>query len=373
MKEVLVLCFTNLHNDARVIRQINFLKEEFKLTVAGFSKPPIDDIEFVVLKKEKNHFYRKKDMLQRLLGFYNITCKRSRLAKFVYNQFINKDFDYIIANDIDTLPVALEIKRKAKVIFDAHEYYPENLDSDLLWRIFSKRYMHYLCKRFACEADSMLTVNDEIADKYKQEFELSATVITNAPKYYNDVRPQDTINKVRLAHHGYAQPERKIEDMIKMMEFLDERYEFHLYLVKSDRSKYYDYICDLARNTEKVLLHEAIPVENIVLTLNNYDIGVYLLNPISFNFMNALPNKFFDFVQARLCIAISPNPSMKRYVENYSLGVVSEDFTVESLAKAIRSLSIKDIMYHKEQSHKWAKELSADRNKEKLLQIMNAL
>ena len=45
--------------------------------------------------------------------------------------------------------------------------------------------------------------------------------------------------------------------------------------------------------------------------------------PINFNNKLALPNKLFDYVQARLGVLIGPSPEMVHYVEEYDLGEVA--------------------------------------------------
>jgi hypothetical protein len=101
----------------------------------------------------------------------------------------------------------------------------------------------------------------------------------------------------------------------------------------------------------------------VVEFIHQYDIGVYILPPLSFNSANSLPNKLFDFIQARLAIAIGPTPEMANIVNTYNLGIVADDFTPQSLAKKINSLTVEEISFFKTQSNKFAKELSAEKNK----------
>ena len=108
-------------------------------------------------------------------------------------------------------------------------------------------------------------------------------------------------------------------------------------------------------------------------TLNAYDIGFYILKPISFNTLHALPNKFFEFVQARLMVAIGPSPEMAAYVERYGLGVVAKDFTPESMAAALSDLTQERIMEYKMNAHKCAWELSSEPNNEKILALVRGL
>ena len=81
--------------------------------------------------------------------------------------------------------------------------------------------------------------------------------------------------------------------------------------------------------------------------------------PININAEYALPNKFFDFVQARLAHAVGPAPEMARLVREYGLGVVSDDFSVESFTAALRTLDAEAVRAGKEASHRHARDLSS--------------
>ena len=97
-------------------------------------------------------------------------------------------------------------------------------------------------------------------------------------------------------------------------------------------------------------------------TINHYDIGVFLIPPINFNYANTLPNKLFDFIQARLGIAIGPTPEMASIVKSYGNGVVSDDFSPQSLGRKLNALTREDIIRFKKQSSLAAKELNAEKN-----------
>jgi hypothetical protein len=87
----------------------------------------------------------------------------------------------------------------------------------------------------------------------------------------------------------------------------------------------------------------------------------------------ALPNKFFDFIQARLCLAISPNTEMKRLIEEYDLGIVSNDFSSEGMAEKIRTLDVQKIKAFKENSHRYSHELSSEKNHLLIRETVNQL
>ena len=64
---------------------------------------------------------------------------------------------------------------------------------------------------------------------------------------------------------------------------------------------------------------------------------------------------------------------MAKIVNKYNLGVISDDFTPKNLAKKISELTPEKIMNYKNNSHKSAKELSSESNKQKLLKIVDDL
>jgi hypothetical protein len=61
---------------------------------------------------------------------------------------------------------------------------------------------------------------------------------------------------------------------------------------------------------------------------------------------------------------------MAKLVRQYGLGIVTEDYTVESMTKALNALTVDSIETFKRNAHGIAAELSADRNKSIFLRII---
>lgn len=93
--------------------------------------------------------------------------------------------------------------------------------------------------------------------------------------------------------------------------------------------------------------------------------------PSSFNVKHMMPNKLFEFVQARLAVAIGPSPDMKKFVEQQGVGIVAEDFSPRSMASALNSLSTADIIRFKQKSNEAAKQFNASVNKKKILELID--
>jgi glycosyltransferase involved in cell wall biosynthesis len=369
MKKVLVISFSGLTHDARVSRQVDFIKEKYQVIVAAYGGKENNGHQLIRIEKTK--FTLKHKLISSFFLLFRFHEKAYSLL-YQYKPLIKKlndSFDVIIANDVESLPLAFAIKQKAKIIFDAHEYAPRHFEDRLMWRIFFQPFNIYLCKKYIPMVDAMTTVGTGLANEYEKNFGVKPTIITNAT-WYAEINPSPVEdNKIKLIHHGGSTPSRKLELMIEMMKHLDDRFTLDLMLIvpqmaSSKTSNYINCLKQKAAGDSRVRFLPAMKSEELVKFINQYDIGVFLLPPVNFNYANTLPNKLFDFIQARLAIAIGPTPEMAEIVNHYDIGVVSEDFTPLKLAAKLNSLTKEKLSAYKQKSAMAAKELCAEKNME---------
>ena len=160
--------------------------------------------------------------------------------------------------------------------------------------------------------------------------------------------------------------------MIRMMDHVDERFTLDLMLMPLD-SQYFERLRREADQRPSVRIRAPVPFERLIPETAAYDIGVYILEPSSFNLRHALPNKLFEFIQARLAVAVGPSPEMRAIVDQYGCGVVGQDFEPRSLAVKLNALSGESIAELKSRSHHAAFILSAETNSRRLLADFDAL
>ena len=371
-RKVLIISISDLKNDPRVYRKINFLKNDFRIYTLSFTEPDLGGVCFYQLVIKKAHFLRLFFMVLTFLKRYNLIEKliHKYKVKFDKNEVYKTDFDLIITNDIESLPIAFRIPGRHRILLDVHEYSPEQFSDKLIWRIFYRNYNIHLCKKYIKKVGKVTTVCQSIADEYSKNFSILPEVITNAVKYHELSPSPVNEYEIKLIHHGAAIPSRKIELMIEMMKYTDKKFKLTLMLLPTDK-KYFTKLSELAG--KNVTFKEPVPMNKIVEETNVYDIGLFLLPPISLNYKYALPNKFFEYIQARLAIAIGPSVEMSEYVRKYDLGIVSQNFTAESLANEINNLTKEKIERYKNQSNKHARDLSMDNNKLKFKEVINSI
>ena len=104
----------------------------------------------------------------------------------------------------------------------------------------------------------------------------------------------------------------------------------------------------------------ALPYQQLIPTLNRYDLGIHNLPPVNFNNRYALPNKFFDFVQARIGMVVGPSPEMVSRLERYGLGRAAADFTAAALRAALEETTPAEVAAWKQNAAACARELSSE-------------
>jgi glycosyltransferase involved in cell wall biosynthesis len=172
-----------------------------------------------------------------------------------------------------------------------------------------------------------------------------------------------------LIHHGGAVAERRLELMVAALNQLDDRFQLDLMLMPNE-PRYFARLERLVAASTRVRLIAPVDQRTIVEACNSYDVGLYALPAANANLRLALPNKLFEFIQARLAVVIGPSPEMARVVREHDCGVVAHDFTPEALARAIANLSPELVDNYKLRSDRAAQLLNADRNRSTVLRLV---
>ena len=377
IKKILILSFSSVNLDPRVYRQIMFLKDLYEVTAAGFDSPGVDGVKFIRLEenaKRKNMKGKIQSAINLKIGRFDQFYWSSSRIQNARDSLRNKQFDLIIANDINSLPLAYYLSRKAeaKLLVDAHEYAPRESEAHFLFRFFYQRYWDRICRSYLPRVDAMTTVGEGIANEYKTNYSVDPVIITNAPLFADLEPSQVDLRSIRIIHHGRVSPVRKSDKMISLMGLLDRRFSLDL-MILGENGRYLQKLYEMGMKNPRINFVEPVAMPDIAKTINRYDIGLYFLDPSSFNNRMALPNKLFEFIQGRLAVAVWPSPEMAQIVRKYQCGVISEDFTCESMAKILNQLSTNEIMKFKWQAHKAASELCAERNRELFVSTIKEL
>lgn len=375
-KHVLVLAYSFLDRDPRVRRQLVALREKYRITAAGFTDPMLDGVDFIQIGTDE------KWSTWRQLFRLNKIFKRLQLYQLIYWDAQKKldlarlkeggCYDAVLANDVDTLPVAFALVGKKRVLADVHEYSPRQFADNPLWLRTRKPMLTFLCRHYLSKADKITTVCESIAREYEKEFRTKPVdVLRNCAPYF-DLHPQQPQEKIKIIHHGISSPSRKIENMIQVMDFVDNRFTLDLMLVNIS-DEYYEFLQEEAEKRENVRLIPPVSVEDIIPFANAYDIGLYLLEPLNYNQEKALPNKLFEFIQARLALVVGVSVEMRNLVDKHQCGVGLTSADPRKCAEILNGLTVEDVITFKKKSNSAAKEESFENESVKLFSILDSI
>ncbi len=383
-KTVCIISFSEISRDSRVLREIEMARSHYQVDVIGYGgwQPP-EGVRYLRLEKNTRSFSYLIRYFLLLIGG-RITTRMYNAAFWLkpeYQQAVKLiqqgNYGLIHANDWDSLPVAVEATAQlnTRVLFDAHEFSPEQESDRLVWRIFVKPFKSYLFSKYLGQIDKMITVSSGIQDLYIRQFGITPQIILNTPAYQKTLFYPVENNKINIVHHGHAIPGRYLEEMVRMIALTDERYLLNFVLVSKDDYKYVDKLKKLSQiiAPQKVIFWDPVHPAEIINFIQRFDLGLPLLRVQQMNHVNSLPNKFFDFIMAGLGIVVSPLPAMAEVIDTYAIGKISASQSAEDMASMLNALSNDEINIYKRNSLKLARIYNAELEMDKLLLIFQSL
>jgi hypothetical protein len=352
---LLIMSFSDISADARVLKQVAHFADRYDVTTFGYGPIPDSRVQHIQLDYSRRiHRWTRRELILR--QFRRMYWEQSAIRQAQADLTPLSRFDAILANDIDTVGLALSLDPVHGVHADIHEYSPRQNEELLIWRVFEGPYMKWMCRRFLPRATSMTTVGQGLADEYRRVFGLDAQIVTNATPYA-DFDVHQVGRPIRLVHSGASLRNRRLETLVDAVAATSTEVSLDLFLMGNDP----EYVEELrARASDRVRVLDPLPYSELIGRLNEYDIGLHVIAPTNFNNRWSLPNKFFDYVQARLGLIIGPSVEMQRLLEEHRLGAVSNDFGTRALAKVLDSLTPEEVQSWKANSAASAQALSAE-------------
>ena len=322
MATALVISLSDLGSDPRVDRQIDFLRAEHRVVAAGFGPPAYDDVEYVELERVEVPVASR--LPHRALRVARALLRPHRLAYWSdpdhrrwRRALANHRADVVVVNDTIALPLAFSVAGEVPIAFDAHEYSPSEFETSRSWRLLVRPRVRWICNRYLRRVAGMMAVSRGIGERYERDFGAASVIVTNAPRY-ESLAPTEIRDPIRLVHFGWPDPQRRLEDTLEAMKLLDEHYTLDLLLVGPGVPGYLDELQRRAAGDPRIRFLDPVPMRQIAGFANAYDIGLHLLPPWHVNQKLALPNKFFEYIQARIAPAIGPSPEMARIIRGWT-------------------------------------------------------
>ncbi len=264
--------------------------------------------------------------------------------------------DLIIANDLDTLlaaHLAAKIRRKP-LIYDTHEYFTGS--PEVAGRPFRLWFWSSLENILFPKQDTIITVNQSIAQAYEKKFRKSLLVVRNMPRYRlpdlsrtrKDLGLPEAKHIILLQGSG-INTDRGTEELIYAM-----RPEYGidnallLIIGGGNVTERIKKQVTLENLNDRVWFLPKMHYENLIQYTSHATIGVSLDKPTSLNYLLSLPNKLFDYIMAGTPVLASNLPEVRHVVEKYKVGKIAQNHNPAHFAQCI-----KEMLADSEQLRSW--------------------
>ncbi len=339
MKRIVVSVTNDLSTDQRVHKTCSTLQDLGALPLLVGRRLP-DSLDL----KRTYKTHRMRLIFRRKVWFY----VEYQLRLFLFLLFTKTDG--LIANDLDTLlPNYLISKiKRIPLVYDTHEYYchtPELIHRPNVQRIWLtvERYIFPKLKY-------VITVNQSIANRYKEEYGNDIAVVRNVTPFPKEVKtykrsdwgiPDEAF--VLINQGSGINVDRGMEEMVEALPHLPS----DIILLIVGRG---DVIPKLKK---KVRENEAISKRIIFIPPQPYttllgitklaDVGLSLDKTTNPNYRFSLPNKLFDYIHCGLPVVGSSVVEVARIIRNYNIGAVIESHDVHEITNAILDVKEKGV------------------------------
>lgn len=246
--------------------------------------------------------------------------------------------DIFYANDTDTLPgnyLAAKIRNK-KLIFDAHELFPEV--PELQNRPKVKKIWQAIEDSIFPRLKNAMTVCESIAGHYRKKYGIEMEVVRNVP-FRKTIPTSPAIRfegKKIILYQGAINIGRGLERSIYAMQYIDNAI---LYIIgDGDILQELKEIVREKHLDEKVIFHGKIPGEELYRYTSSGDIGLCLLDNMGLNYYYSLPNRIFAYLHAGVPVLASDFPEISAFVNRYKTGITTLEESPEHLAEIIRNM-----------------------------------
>lgn len=239
----------------------------------------------------------------------------------------------LLANDLDTLlpNYLVSVFQNKKLVYDSHELFTE-LPS--IQGRYSQKVWRFLEKWLVPKQKFFFTVSDSIANWFEKEYGVKPKVIKNFPLKKNI--PFIESKNEYILYQGALNKGRGLLALIDAMQSVPN---ISLKIVGDGpfKPEIEQKILKLNLRNKVQLLGKISPKE--LLKITQYaTLGISLEEDLGLSYRYSLPNKLFDYIQAKTPVVATYLPEIKKIVESFEIGEIIEDHSPENIAITINKI-----------------------------------
>lgn len=346
---IAVIAFSPIAQDARILRQVESLRRRHEVLVIAENPAPAElwGAEFRPLPSE-GWLAKRMTGVRRRAGVYagmqvrDLLCRLTPRYRAAKKHLRAWKPEVILCDEINPLPVARTHHRATgcPVIVDLHEFYPGDTRPGGGVGKYDRPNIDWALHDASRWTFAATAVNEFIAERYRNEYNLNCSTIYNAPitarpPVFRPVNP----DCIELVHVSGFDPDRKPEIIAEGVMMAGDPWRLHYYFSGNQKqiSAFRDHWHSRSRG--RVIVHDTLPVAEIETTIAAYDIGVSMIPTISWNWLMSSPNKYFSFLTAGLGMILGPKPWKQMMNDRWKVAEMTPGFSAGDLAATLQGLT----------------------------------
>ncbi|WP_295738304.1 capsular biosynthesis protein [uncultured Helicobacter sp.] len=298
------------------------------------------------------------------------TPNRKAIAKILSSLPLQ---NLLIVEDITLLPFACEYKKhnpQCKILIDLREFYPLEYENDTQWLQGLGRFFSFLCESYLSCVDFAFSVSDGLCERYKKDFHIPCKTFLSLPPFY-DVSPRPTQERIKILYHGFISPDRSSMELLDLARLLEQTpFSLHI-MALSNQKGFLESFTQQAKSITSLQILQPVAMKEIIPTSLEYDIGLIPFKPTTFNLAHCMPNKLFEYLQARLAILSTPLQDMSHFLNTSQCGIITNGFESSDIVSALTKHTKDDIDKLKHNAHLAAQKWHLDMNLEILKNVLS--
>ena len=263
-------------------------------------------------------------------------CFNFRL--FFYLLF--RKMDLLLANDLDTLPANYLVSRIKRIplVYDSHEYFtgvPELQDRKIVKGIWK-----WIEKRIFPNLKYIYTVSQSIADLYKEEYNREVKVVRNLSLGWKSVNKPSRSElgiaagkRILILQGSGINIERGAEEAVEAMLYVENA--ILLIIGEGDVMDQLKNSVDQMDLRGKVLFLNKMTYAKLLEYTSLGDVGLTLDKDTNLNYRYSLPNKLFDYIQARVPVLASKLVEVEKIIMDYNIGELIDSHEPKHIAEKL--------------------------------------
>ena len=248
--------------------------------------------------------------------------------------------DLYLASDLYVLPALSEAakRHRSALVFDSRELYG-HLDATA-GRPTVRKTWQALERRYIRRTDAVLTVNDSIADRLSATYRIARpTVLPNVP----DTPPPPPSDRLQLElaipddgrtlvlYQGLFREGRGLLQLIDATREIDS-----IRLAFIGEGPLEPEVTRQAHSLgDRARVHPFVPPTDLPAFTVGADVGACLIEPLTESLRLSLPNKLFEYLNARVPVLASPLPEIRRVVETFEVGTLADPADSGAIVEAL--------------------------------------